>query len=148
LPHPETGGPDPQLSLDDDEVAPRIAGVPPPPSPLRVVPVPLPGETDERRTRSREGAGEPRRDAEPHRGSLVVTLGIISLILMLVPFIGVPCGIGAWRLGQTDLQQMEEGLMDAEGMGLTQAGMMCGIIGTVLGSLLMLGWCFCGMGQF
>jgi hypothetical protein len=74
-----------------------------------------------------------RRDCEPHRGSLILTLGILSLVI---------CGwIGpfAWILGQRDLQRMRTGEMDPEGEGTTNAGRICGIIGTVLG-VLQLCW--------
>jgi hypothetical protein len=70
-----------------------------------------------------------RRDAEPHRGVLILVLGILSLVVcgFLGPF--------AWVMGHTDLRTMRLGRMDREGEGLTQAGLICGIIGTVLGVL-------------
>lgn len=63
-----------------------------------------------------------------HRGGLVLAMGIMSLVcnLMFVP------GILAWVLGRADLRQMDAGLMDPEGRGLTQAGMIIGIIMTLL----------------
>ncbi len=62
----------------------------------------------------------------PHRGTLVLVLGIVSLIACAL------CGPFAWLMGRDDLRKMDHGLMDPEGRGLTQAGMICGIIGTIL----------------
>jgi hypothetical protein len=76
-----------------------------------------------------------RRDVEPHRGGTVLALGIVSL---LIPFVGLVTGICAWVMGQGDLRKMTRGEMDVEGRGNTQAGWVCGIIGTVLQTLLVL----------
>lgn len=94
----------------------------------------------------------PRRDAEPDRGSVVLALGIISLtgiMVWCIPIIGVilvpVCailGVSAWIMGQTDLRKMKRGEMDESGRGSTQAGWICGIIGTILNGLLMVG---CGV---
>jgi predicted Zn finger-like uncharacterized protein len=77
----------------------------------------------------------PRRDAEPHRGTLVLVLGILSLVTVmmycLAPF-GLIFGLCAWIMGQKDLGKIKSGHMDEEGRGTTQAGWICGIIGTVL----------------
>jgi len=66
------------------------------------------------------------RTGEPHRGALVLVLGILSIVLcqLLGPF--------AWIMGKGDLAKMDAGQMDAEGRGLTQAGKICGMIGTIL----------------
>lgn len=65
---------------------------------------------------------------QAHRGSMILTLGIFALVcnMMLVP------GIMAWVLGKTDLKEIDAGRMDPEGRGMTQAGMVLGIIGTLL----------------
>jgi hypothetical protein len=83
----------------------------------------------------RYGRG-PRRDLLPHRGSAVLTLGILSLVTC---FVGIILGIIAWVMGQSDLQEMRAGRMDSDGEGMTNAGRICGIIGTCLwGGLLAL----------
>lgn len=46
--------------------------------------------------------------------------------VMLIP------GILAWVMGRNDCQQIEAGLMDPEGHGITKAGTILGIIGTCL----------------
>jgi predicted Zn finger-like uncharacterized protein len=81
----------------------------------------------------------PRRDREPDRGSLVLTLGIVSIVLVVVcgP-VGLVLGIMAWVMGQGDLRKIRDKQMDAEGQGTTQAGWICGIIGTVLNGLALL----------
>jgi hypothetical protein len=70
-----------------------------------------------------------RRDRylAPHRGSAVLTLGILSLVVC-----GPVLGPIAWVMGQGDLGEMRAGRMDREGEGLTSAGRICGMIGTIL----------------
>lgn len=64
---------------------------------------------------------------KPHRGTLILVLGILGLI-------GVcwPLGIVAWIMGNGDLKEMDAGLMDPSGRGLTTGGRICGIIATIL----------------
>lgn len=83
------------------------------------------------------GARRPRvrRDCEPHRGTLVLVFGILSLVIGLV---GLFFGIAAWVMGSADLRKMRQGAMDPEGKGTTQAGYVCGIIGTIWQSLIFL----------
>src|SRR5205807_2768052 len=96
-------------------------------------------EEDERPWEERRFRG--RRDAEPHRGVLILVLGIISIVLVAIACgpVGLPLGIAAWVMGHKDLRKMRENIMDDEGMGLTQAGWICGIIGTILDTLCSLG---------
>jgi hypothetical protein len=70
----------------------------------------------------------PRRDVVPHRGSTVLVLGILSLVVC-APILG-PI---AWSMGHTDLNEIRAGRMDPEGEGITNAGKICGMIGTILG---------------
>jgi hypothetical protein len=68
----------------------------------------------------------PRADSEPHRGTMILVFGILSIVI---------CGLFgpvAWVMGNTDLAEMRSGRMDPEGEGLTNAGRICGIIGTIL----------------
>jgi hypothetical protein len=80
-----------------------------------------------------------RRDAEPDRSGLILTLGIVSLF---VPVIGPILGICAWVMAVRDMERMRRGQMDPRGMSSTQTGMICGIIGTVLQGLISLGCVF------
>jgi predicted Zn finger-like uncharacterized protein len=89
-----------------------------------------------------------RRDTVPHRGGFVLTMGIISLAILpcymcyilapLFSLIGIICGIVAWVCGSNDLKKIQEGTIDPEGEGNTQAGYICGIIGTSINALILL----------
>jgi len=72
---------------------------------------------------------------KPHRGTLILVLGILGLVVC------GPLGIAAWVMGSGDLKEMDAGTMDPAGRGTTQAGKICGIIGTILFilSLVLLG---------
>jgi hypothetical protein len=94
-----------------------------------------------------EGPGTAvRRDCEPHRGGLILSLGIASIV---APPLGICCsflgviftglglglGISAWVMGSRDLKKINSKIMDPEGLSTTQAGWICGIIGTILSAL-------------
>lgn len=70
-----------------------------------------------------------RLDLDPHRGTLILTLGILSLVL---PCGGLVIGIIAWVLGQNDLAAMRAGNMDRRGEGNTNAGRILGIVACCL----------------
>ena len=81
---------------------------------------------------------------QPHRGGLILALGILGFILcqLLAPV--------AWVMGKGDLAAMDAGQMDPEGRGLTQAGYILGIIGTLLmivGVIAFMGFIFLGAGM-
>ncbi len=63
---------------------------------------------------------------KPHRATAVLVLGILSLVTC--PLLG----IAAWIMGNGDLREMSQGQMDPSGKDTTNAGRVCGIIGTVL----------------
>lgn len=63
---------------------------------------------------------------QSHRGVLILVFGILGLVLCQV------FSIVAWVMGKTDLAEMDAGRMDPEGRGLTKAGQILGIIGTLL----------------
>lgn len=106
-----------------------------------------------------------RRDCDPHRGGLVLTLGIVSIVFGVltdvgslfgsfafccplcfstslvslgVGLLGLPLGIVSWVAGQKDLSKMHRGEMDPEGQGATKGGWICGIVGTILCGLGLL----------
>jgi len=64
----------------------------------------------------------------PHRGGIVLGLGILGLIsaLMLLPL-----GIVAWILGSKELRGMKAGTVDPSGRSVTQVGWAFGIVGTI-----------------
>lgn len=68
-----------------------------------------------------------------HRGVLILVLGILGLLVCPI------FGPIAWIMGKGDLAEMDAGQMDPEGRGLTQAGWICGIIGSIFIILGILG---------
>jgi hypothetical protein len=82
-----------------------------------------------------------RRDYEPHRGALIVSLGNVSMIvgglsvclLGLGGLISIPLGVLAWVMANRDLEHMREGLMDPGGKKQTETGRTGGIAGIILG---------------
>ncbi|MBI4417460.1 MAG: DUF4190 domain-containing protein [Ignavibacteriales bacterium] len=75
----------------------------------------------------------PSSQLDRGRGALILVLGILSLVMF-----GLLTGIPAWIMGHTDLRRMREGSMERADEGLTRAGMILGIIGTVLSALALL----------
>jgi predicted Zn finger-like uncharacterized protein len=73
-----------------------------------------------------------RRRPAPHRGGLVLTLGIVTLVVWCCPLAGFIVGGIAANLAKNDLAAMAAGRMDESGRGLTMAGNVCAIIGVVL----------------
>jgi hypothetical protein len=69
---------------------------------------------------------------QPHRGTLILVLGILSLVVC--GFLGPV----AWIMGGGDLKEMRAGRMDPSGEGSTNAGRICGMISSVF---LALGFC-------
>lgn len=67
----------------------------------------------------------------PHRGVMVLVLGILGIVLCFI------CGIVAWVMGNNDLRDMDAGRMDPTGRQLTQAGKICGMIGTILAIIVL-----------
>lgn len=82
----------------------------------------------------------------PHRGTVILILGIAGLVIDLFgPFccgipsiVGCICGIIAWVMANKDLKEMAAGAMDLSGRGMTQAGKVCGIISVILGIVMLL----------
>jgi phage FluMu protein Com len=80
----------------------------------------------------------------PHRGGLILALGIIGLAMLFLcvlcaPFgiVSLPLGIAAWVMGNNDLREMSAGRMDPSGERLTQSGKIIGIICCGLTLLLL-----------
>ena len=82
-------------------------------------------DDDDRPARRRRDDDRPAYE-EPHRGVLILVLGIISLVACAA------MGPVAWIMGNSDLKKMDAGVMDPEGRSNTQVGKILGIVGTVL----------------
>ena len=88
---------------------------------------------------------------EPHRGTTIQVLGILSLVVL--PIVLGPL---AWIWGRQDLRKMDEGVMDPLGRGATQTGKICGMIATIIsfggiavtGVIMFSMFCCCGAGLF
>jgi len=74
----------------------------------------------------------PFRHQKPHRGGMILTFGILGILCC------GPLGIVAWVMGASDLREIRGGRMDPSGRGLTQAGMVVGIIATIIFILMVL----------
>ena len=68
---------------------------------------------------------------EAGRGGLILTLGILSVALL-----GFVLGIPAWVMGNKDLKKIRAGTIDRKQKGLTQSGMVLGIVGTFVSPLI------------
>ncbi len=109
---------------------------PPPPTPAWQEPEPGPAPESARRRgplhdEDDEFPRRRRRNYQPHRGSMVLTFGILSLVIFPIIF-----GPIAWIMGNNDLAEIRAGRMDPEGESSTNAGRICGIIGTIMGIVL------------
>jgi hypothetical protein len=86
---------------------------------------------ERRRNDLLEAGTETRRPAQqilkrPHRASTILTLAIVGLLVC------GPLCIAAWIMGDSDLREMDAGLMDDNGRPSTATGRTLGIVGTVL----------------
>jgi hypothetical protein len=91
-----------------------------------------------------------RTDYEPHRGGMIMALGIVSLFF--APLILGPI---SWIMGNNDLEAIRAGRMDPEGESQTNTGRICGMIATIYGAVVLvivLGffcvWLICAVGMF
>ncbi len=71
----------------------------------------------------RGAAARPAAAQEPHRGALILGLGLAGL-LVTCPLLSVM----AWMLGNRDVRKMRDGTMDPTGMGMTEAGRVVGML--------------------
>ena len=143
-------------------LAPQRQPPPPPPVPEERdprrydEPPPRPREYDERRPRydddydrgrgypPRRGYaryGDPYADPLPHRGGLILALGLVGLLISCVPIAGWVLGGIALSMANTDLPRMDRGYMDREGRGMTVGGQVCAIIAVIINSIVALILC-------
>ncbi|MEM9410262.1 MAG: serine/threonine-protein kinase [Planctomycetota bacterium] len=72
---------------------------------------------------------------KPHRGVLMLSMGVLSLVFTFPCFIGVIIGIITWVYAQNDLAEMREGIRDPAGNNLTQAGRVLAMISCGIGAI-------------
>jgi phage FluMu protein Com len=115
-PSPEFDGGIYAVQLDEEAlVSPTNSGRPPRPSPISFE--------------------EEEPYVQPHRGVLILVLGILSLVLACIPLAGWILGGIAMSMASTDERLMREKMMDRTGAPLTKAGQVCAIFGVFLASL-------------
>jgi hypothetical protein len=81
-----------------------------------------------------------RGDFVPHRGGLILAMGLIGLVGFLACVFPVVLGPIAWIMGNSDLREMRAGRMDPAGEGMTRGGQICGMIATlfmIVGGLIV-----------
>jgi hypothetical protein len=136
-------------------------GEPPVPPPPVVPPAPSAGEPwrpPPRRDRPTDDYGLDRapddaggrrgyreRGALAHRGSLILTLGILGLVGLVICVPALILGPMAWAMGNNDLALIRAGRMEREGEGATSAGQTCGMIATILGIIGLVLACMYGV---
>lgn len=74
------------------------------------------------------------RHLQPHRGGLILVLGILGLAVNCPIF-----SFMAWAMGSADLREIRAGRMDPTGEGLTRAGHILGMILSILWIVSMMG---------
>jgi hypothetical protein len=89
-------------------------------------------EDDRPRKRRRRRGGS----YEPHRGGLILALGILSLVGC-----GIFTGIPAWIMGNADMKAIDAGRMDPEGRTMTSVGRILGMINVILTCVVFVGYC-------
>lgn len=85
--------------------------------------------------------------AAPGNGHAVaaLSLGVAGLVLFVVSGFGLvfilnlPCSILAWMFGVRGMRRVDRGETTAR-RGMAQAGMLLGVVGTVVGGLAIVAW--------
>jgi len=74
----------------------------------------------------------PGAHPEQSQAATALVLGILSIVLCQL------LGPVAWKLGSDEIRAITEGRRPPEGLGLAQAGRICGIVGSCLLGLVIL----------
>jgi predicted Zn finger-like uncharacterized protein len=102
-------------------------------------------DEDRRRRDYDDDYGPPRRRryyddrayVEPHRGTSILTMGVLSMVFFCFFPLAIGLGIGAIVMANNDLAKMRSGTMDRSGQGTTQAGLVCGVIGLIIEAIIL-----------
>jgi hypothetical protein len=95
-------------------------------------------DRDDRSRRGRRGSldfEEHEGPLRPHRGALILTLGILGVLFSCCPLAGWIMGGIAMSMGNADLMDMARKKMDRSGWGITQAGKVLGTIAVVIATI-------------
>jgi hypothetical protein len=71
-----------------------------------------------------------RGNYAPHRGGLILSLGLVGLVGGWLCVLPVILGPIAWIMGNADMREIRAGRMDPSGESSTRAGQVCGMIAT------------------
>ncbi|MHC4598230.1 MAG: hypothetical protein ACYS47_04420 [Planctomycetota bacterium] len=86
---------------------------------------------------------QPAAGSGTGRATAAMVLGIVGLIFTVCccggGMFGLISSIVAWVLGHQEVKAIQQGRSNWEGLGQARAGMIMGIIGTILNGLIMLG---------
>lgn len=135
-PPPPYPGPHPE-----NQPPPQVPNAPPPPPPQQPPPPPeqsgaVPPPPPQYAQYSHYGGYAPRPKADNATAAMVT--GIIALAGFFVCFVPVFASPVAWVLGHKALNQTKNN-PELDGRGEAQAGLILGIIGTVLLTLVLIG---------
>jgi hypothetical protein len=67
-----------------------------------------------------------RRPYRPHRGGLILTIGIVGMFSCFI------FGLAGWAMATRDLEEMQAGRMDPAGRELTRTGGLISMAGVAL----------------
>jgi hypothetical protein len=95
------------------------------------------GDEAPRRSKGRSLRRRRGQDYQPHRGTLILVLGILAIVTGLHLILG-PI---AWIMGNNDLKEIHAGRMDPEGEGNTNIGRILGMVATILGIVAIVAAC-------
>jgi hypothetical protein len=88
-------------------------------------------------------------EAKPHRGNVILGLGIAGLVFSLCCFpAGYALGGCAMVMGGRDLRLMARRRMDRAGQRPTRTGQILGIVALVFSTLNVIGWVWWGVAVF
>ncbi len=90
-----------------------------------------------RRSKGRSLRLKRDQDYQPHRGTIILVLGILAIVTGLHLILG-PI---AWIMGNNDLKEINAGRMDPEGEGMTNIGRVLGMVATILGIFALVAAC-------
>jgi hypothetical protein len=79
-----------------------------------------------------------RREPKPHRGGVILTLGLLAFFLSWFPLVGWILAGFCISMAQSDLPSLRNGRMDEGGLGMTQTGQVFGIIGAVINTIIII----------
>jgi len=75
-----------------------------------------------------------RRPYRPHRGGLILTIGIVGMFTCFI------FGLAGWAMATRDLEEMRAGRMDPAGRELTRTGQLIAAAGGALQLSALVFW--------